>query len=399
MKICMLLPSPFPPDIRVEKEARSLQAGGHTVHLLCAGREGQSAEDRCKGTLIHRVFADRARWRGLSRAMRVPYAWDRPLMTVWRKRLANVVRAQGIRVLHVHDLPLVKVALQVAGRLSLPVVFDMHENWPEAVRAWPQGRPGLLVRVLVLMHRRREAYCVRRVQHIVVVVDEQADRLVALGVPRERITVVMNTEEADRFTVPTSSTPLRDRYRNRFVVSYVGGFGPHRGLETAVEAMALVRESRPDALLLLVGTGRTVDGLRRLVAERRLEANVELTGWVELRDVPEYIRVSDGGLIPHLSSGHTDHTIPHKLFQYMLLGRPVVVTDARPLKRIVGETGCGLVVPSGDPRRMAAAIMRLHSDPEFRRSLGDAGQCAARSSYNWEIEARKLVALYARIDG
>ena len=395
----MLLPSPFPPDIRVEKEARFLQAGGHTVHLICSGRGGESAEDWYEGLSIHRVLEDRARWRRVARSVHLPFAWDRPLTAMWRNRVADLVRAQRIEALHVHDLPLVEVALEVGGRHSLPVVFDMHENWPEAVRAWTRGRPRLLVLLMVFLLKRLEASCARRSRHIVVVADEQVDRLVALGVPRERITVVMNTEEAEHFTALTPTASLYDRYRHRFVVSYVGGFGPHRGLETAVEAMALVREIRPAALLLLVGTGKNVDGLRRLVGERGLEANVELTGRVEFRDVPEYIRVSDVGLIPHLASAHTDCAIPHKLFQYMLLGRPVIVTDTKALGRIVGETGCGVIVPSGDARRMAAAILRLHDDPEIGRRLGEAGRHAVAASYNWHIEARKLAALYAGIGG
>jgi glycosyltransferase involved in cell wall biosynthesis len=204
----------------------------------------------------------------------------------------------------------------------------------------------------------------------------------------------MNTEDPERFAALAPTASLHARFRHRFVASYVGGFGPHRGLETAVEAMAVVREVRPDALLLLVGTGRNVDSLRRLVSARRLEANVELVGRVELCDVAEYIRASAVGLIPHLASAHTDSAIPHKLFQYMLLGRAVIVSDARPLARIVGETGCGLVVPSGDRRRLAEAILRLHGDPELRERLGEAGRRAVETSYNWEIEARKLTALY-----
>jgi glycosyltransferase involved in cell wall biosynthesis len=101
-------------------------------------------------------------------------------------------------------------------------------------------------------------------------------------------------------------------------------------------------------------------------------------------------------VIPHLRNDHTDTTIPHKLFHYMVLGRPVLTTDCHPLERIVGETRCGLVVPSGNAEEMARAAASL-SEPDLRARMGEAGRRAVAAGYNWEHDAGVLIDLYREL--
>ena len=77
--------------------------------------------------------------------------------------------------------------------------------------------------------------------------------------------------------------------------------------------------------------------------------------------------------------------------------KPVIVTDAKPLKRIVEETKCGIVVPSGDYNKMAEAIIGLHKDEKWTRKLGENGRNAVEEKYNWKNEAKKLVDLYKKL--
>jgi glycosyltransferase involved in cell wall biosynthesis len=124
------------------------------------------------------------------------------------------------------------------------------------------------------------------------------------------------------------------------------------------------------------------------VAER-----VIFEGYQPFERFPSYIAASSVCLIPHLKSDHTDTTIPHKLFHYMLLGKPVVTADCRPLRRIVEETGCGVVHRSGDPDAFATAVASL-TDKALRRQMGEAGQQAVRERYHWDRDARRLTDLY-----
>ena len=104
--------------------------------------------------------------------------------------------------------------------------------------------------------------------------------------------------------------------------------------------------------------------------------------------MPSYIAASAVCLVPHLANPHTEATIPHKLFQYMLMGKPVVVSSCRPLRRIVEETGAGLVYASGDSADLAKTVVQLR-DPNLCRQLGAAGRRAASGRYSWPDDREK----------
>jgi glycosyltransferase involved in cell wall biosynthesis len=101
--------------------------------------------------------------------------------------------------------------------------------------------------------------------------------------------------------------------------------------------------------------------------------------------------------VPHRKHAHTDATIPHKLFQYMLASRPVIVSNCRPLARIIRETDAGLVFESGNVSELAIRIAELAANPGLREEMGRRGRAAAATRYNWETEGQKLVALYDKI--
>jgi glycosyltransferase involved in cell wall biosynthesis len=394
LRIGMLLGQPFPPDPRVEQEARSLAGAGHRVHLFCIDWMGRPRREEADGLVVHRYPIPRWFHRKLGALVgRLPFyeAW-------YRRRLPGFLRAERIQVLHVHDLPLAHVALAAAAAAGIPCVLDLHENFPAALRtyAYAQSRLG---RLLIDPERweARERDAVARADLVVVVVEEARERIAALGVPPERIVVVPNTVDLERFL----SLPVREEIVQRLApgplrLLYTGGFDAHRGLDVAVEALGRARARGVDAELVLVGTGRNRPELERLVRRRGLERHVRFEGWRPPETLPTYIRLADVGLVPHRRSPHTDATIPHKLFHYMALARPVLTTDCRPLRRIVEETGCGLVVPDGDAEAMAEAVSALR-DPDLRRRLGHAGQRAVAERYRWDRTVAPLLEAYARL--
>ena len=102
-------------------------------------------------------------------------------------------------------------------------------------------------------------------------------------------------------------------------------------------------------------------------------------------------------MVPHVKSGQTDATLPHKLFHYMYMKRPVVVTSCRPLERIVRGSACGLVCPSGNENAMADALIQLSQSPEERRRMGENGHRAVLERYNWDLRVQDMLRLYAEL--
>lgn len=165
----------------------------------------------------------------------------------------------------------------------------------------------------------------------------------------------------------------------------------------AVQALVKVRKEIPSIKLLLIGSpsdeGYTRK-LRNLIQALRLQDFVEILSWQPLEKVPTYIQLSNVGLVPHRRNPHTDSTIPHKLFQYMLMGKPVIVSNCLPLERLVLETKSGLVFEAGNSADLALQIKELYFNKSLRSECGSAGREAVFKRYNWREEAKKLISMY-----
>jgi glycosyltransferase involved in cell wall biosynthesis len=389
--ILMVLDHPYPPDVRVENEARSLVEAGFEVSLLALAPDDRPARDEHEGTTLYRAIVP-AKVRNVMRG----FVSTLPLMDVYLARqIRRVYEQHPFDALHVHDLYLVGAGLRAGRRLGVPVVADLHENWVEALKhyAWSNRYPGKLV-VNIPRWERTERRWVRAADRLVVVIEEAAARYAAMGVPRDRITVVPNTVHLGAFRGFEIEKALVDRLRSPLTLVYTGGIDAHRGLETVVDAMPAILRDEPEARLVIVGDGRTKPELEDRAAALGLGERVSFEGWQPQARLKSYIAAADVCLVPHLKTVHTDATIPHKLFHYMFMRKPVVVTDCRPLERIVEGTAAGLVYPSGDAEALTEAVLQLHRNSQARAEMGEQGHRAVVEQYHWDATVQGLVAMY-----
>ncbi|MBN1884721.1 MAG: glycosyltransferase family 4 protein [Candidatus Krumholzibacteriota bacterium] len=397
MRIGMVLQERIPPsDIRVAKEARTLARAGHEVHLLLERGDGQPVEETIGDISLARLVH-----MGSLRRKYHRYTFNFTFRdALWRRAIDRFVAERGIEALHVHDLPLVREGVEAGRRAGIPVVADLHENYPDGLQVWYTGR----LKKKTIYDRRRwaryEREVLRETDAVIAVVEESRDRLAALGLPRGKIVVVPNTADM-RMTHAAVDPAIVERYRGRFVVSYIGKFSAHRGLDVAIRGAAALRGRVPSLLLLLVGDRNRpcMERLERLVAELGAGDLVEMPGWQPYERIWSYIQASDVCLVPHNRNPHTDTTIPHKIFQYMLIEKPVIVSDCPPLARVIEDSGGGRVFRWNDPADLAGRIEELAGDEALRRRIGAAGRAAVIDRYNWDSTSGGLVALYDRLAG
>lgn len=406
MRIGMVLEGDFPPDIRVEKEARALLAAGHEIYLLGYGSIdiNYPTEEDVEGVVVRRIPP-------IHLQSSRPGQWNyiRFHLTFqnryWAVQIKRYVRDFHIDVLHVHDLPLVGTAISVGRRLGIPVIADLHENMAAAFRIRRTNLPPVKRTMDAIFHnyylwRLYEKQVLPRCARVIVVVREAAERLYGYGLNRDKVVLVSNTEDETTFRLDHLDPDILKRYKNQWVVGYIGGIGPHRGVDTAIRAAPLAAQQIPNFRLVVVGakSERHLNPLMRLVRQLVVDEWVEILSWQPFSMVGSYIAASAVCLVPYNDSEHTQTTVPHKLFQYMIAGKPVVVSDVRPLKRIVKETQSGLVFKANDPVSLAQAIIKLYRTPYLRRRLGRNGHRAARGAYAWRHDARVLVELYRKLE-
>ncbi len=392
MRIGMMMKWKVPPmNVRVSNEAETLAGEGHEVHFLVEGRRGQPREETVGAVRLVRGVR-LSRIEEILQRYTFNFTYRDPR---WAGAIARFVRERAIDVLHVNDIPLLGEAVRAGRRFSIPVVADLHENYPAGLQVW---YTNAFKKATIYSYDRWSRYergILRRADAVVVVIEEARERVAALGVPLDKIRVVPNTVRAEMGTVAID-TALVERYRGRFVVSYIGGFAPHRGLDAAIRALPMLRDEVPGILLVLVGGGN--DAYRRRLERTASDLGcgnlVEWAGWQPQDAIWSFIEASDICLVPHARNPHTDTTIPNKIFQYLMRGRPVIVSDCPPLRRIAEETGGGLVFTWNSPAELAERILRLYRDPEMRRGMAEAGRRAVLERFTWERTSGPLVELY-----
>jgi glycosyltransferase involved in cell wall biosynthesis len=395
MKIGMILERDFPttpPDIRVEKEAQSLIRGGHQVELLSLKITSTADQERIEGVNVFRVPINILCIKDWNESLVETHfhSEDSP----WVDAVTNFITNRKIDVLHVHDLPLVWTASKAASFNGIPVVFDMHEIYPPMVQFMKRKtQNGWDPTKWVSEY---EAECLKLVDKTIVVVEESRQRLLNMGIPNDKIAVIMNTEDIKKMECSRHNRKWRQNLKDRFLVTYVGTFGEIRGLDMLLYATKELENEIP-IHLLLVGGAYNQPELERIAREQTMEDRVTITGWVDFKEIPDFIAMSDVCVVPHVKNEFTDATIPHKLFQYMLMGKPVIVSNAAPLKRIVEECNCGRVFSTGDIGDLSSTLFELAVSGEKRKRLGQNGLKAALAIYNWGNEEAVLLDTYNTI--
>lgn len=392
LTICAVWDADYPWDVRVEKVCRSL-AREHDVHLVSRNAKRRAIYERGRDFHIHRLPA--APW--MPDRLHVALGFPAFFNPVWIRAIRRTVRRTRADLLVVRDLPLALTGVLVARACRIPLVLDMAENYPAMIKDLRDSRldrRGFRIVRHPRLVRLVERLAIRQADHIVVVVEESRERLVAMGVPESKISVVMNTPVLDG-RLPATYADLR-RPTGELSIAYLGVLETPRGVGTAIRAMAQVRHRLPGARLVVIGAGRDEARFRDEAGRLGVDASVEFRGWVDYRDALAMLSECDVGLVPHHVTESWQTTMPNKLFDYMSFGKPVIVSNARPTERIVTEERCGLVFADRDPAALAEAIVAM-ADPAARATYGRRGREAIQRQYNWAVDERRLLGAIARV--
>ncbi len=237
------------------------------------------------------------------------------------------------------------------------------------------------------------------------------DELVRMGVAADRISVVHNgldrrfldagINDAPAAPVqedaPAASdgkdAPAAPDGKEPGLVIYLGRLKKYKNVDHLIQAMAIVREEVPGARLVIVGTGDRRRALESLTRSMGLDDVVRFTGFVSEDEKLRLLTCAELAACPSSKEGWGITVI-----EANACGVPVVAAHVPGLRDAVVDGETGVLVPPGDRKAMARALIGLLHDREERERL--AGNAVARSRlYTWENTARQTLQVIRRSMG
>lgn len=215
-----------------------------------------------------------------------------------------------------------------------------------------------------------------------------ASLLIRLGARPERVSVIANGVD---LAAVASAEPARLRELLRWpatshVVGSVSRQVDGKGLATLIQAVA--RTGGADVRVAMIGDGPLRPALEALVLRLGVQERVAFLG--QRSPAVPYLKACDTAVQLSQETEHCSNSI----IEAMACGKPVVATAVGGNPELVADGRTGILVPPGDPAAIAAALLRLSTDPAAAAQMGARGQEAAERRYSMDAVAAEFTALW-----
>jgi glycosyltransferase involved in cell wall biosynthesis len=312
----------------------------------------------------------------------VELASDTPNVRESLRELSGLLRDRAANVLVTHTFKPNILGRIAARRVGIPIV-SVSRGW-----TWE----NLKVRAYETMDRVN----LRFVDHVVAVSAGQGERVRKAGVPSSRLSVIRNAARLNAF--PSVRASGREVFSKFFpadkplslVVLAAGRLSPEKGFDILLEAAPAVLQQTPHAHFILFGEGGERAKMEARVAELGLHDKFLMPGLTA--ELDRYLPQADVVVLPSYTEG-----LPNVALEASAAGVPIVATAVGGIPEVVQHEETGILVPSGQPRKLAAALNRLLQSEELRKEMGVAGQRRMQAQFTFEAQARQYEMLFEKI--
>ena len=305
---------------------------------------------------------------------------DTPKLRASAREIADQLRRIGATVLLCHGYKANVLGRIAARRAGIPVV------------AVSRGWTGESFRVR--MYERLDRFHLRFMDHVVAVSGAQGQKVRYTGVKPDRITVIPNAIDPDRFV------DVDPRYRVRIerffrtpktrIIGAAGRLSPEKGFEVFISAAARVLDVHPDCGFVLFGHGPCKESLQQQIGMLGLGGSVVLGGF--RNDLDRFIPQLD----LFVQSSYTEG-LPNVILEACAASVPVVATDVGGTPEIIEDGVSGLLVPAGDSERLAERMLEALESEEDLRELGFQGRQRVLESFSFPAQVSGYLELFDRL--
>lgn len=388
--ICLLVQSVYDSDPRVRRKAEALATAGYVVDVLALRPLDGRKTYTLNGVNVRTIAL------GKQRGSLGRYFFEYAAFFAWAfVRLPLQMRRRHYAVIDVNTLPdFLVFAPALARWMGAKIVLDMHEITPEFYMSkYGIPRNSWVVRLLTYLER----ISFRFADEVVTINEPIQDLLIERGLRRSKSTVVMNAADEARFNrgVDPSSTTDTPSHADRFVMIYHGTLTPIYGLDIAIEAFAIAHKQMPEAEIWILGSGTEAGALTRLADQHGLASKVRMIGQVPASEIPDWLSKADVGILPIRRDVFLDFAFPNKLPEFVIAGRPVLVSRLKTIRHYFTEDALAFFEPN-DPSDLAKQMLALYRDQRRRARL----VVNARQEYapiRWDLMKQRYLELVDRL--
>jgi glycosyltransferase involved in cell wall biosynthesis len=276
----------------------------------------------------------------------------------------------------------------LAAGLGIPLILEWNGSQVWVRKNWKGEGSSLLARVLDPLLLSMERNVLSRASLVSAVSREASEMAFRVGAKPERTIVVPNAVDVGEVDAALTTAESK-RDNGGPLLGWAGSFGPWHGAEVAVRAMAKLPET---ISLRMIGTGNEWVACKRLAESLGVGTRVEMTGALGHDETMQKLAECDVLLSPHTPlRSQPFFGSPIKIFEYMAIGKPIVVSRLGQLGELFEEGVTARMVTPGDVDELADAVMEVLGSPDRGRALGEAARRVAEREHSWDGRARAIL--------
>lgn len=375
-RICIVRHYYYPEDPRSRREAEALAAAGHHVDILTLRHAGEPATEVVNGVHVRRLPVKHYR----GSLFHYAYEYGAFFVLTFVVLTARFLRRRYDAV-QVNSLPdFLIFATAGCKLLGARIVLDMHECTPELYCTKyqvPSDHP--VVRLLGWIEQRSLAFA----DQVITCTPQQRDIFASRGTSPEKIAVVLNAANSAVFR-PQTPEPVLWPPGGRFELVAHGLIVVRYGLDTMVQAVALLADEIPGIVLHVYGKGDYLPGMVALAGRLGVADRVIAHGFVSEEELLVGIARAHVGVIAAKRDSFRNLTHTQKMYEYVAMRKPVVIAET-PAVRTHFDDSCFQFFTSDDPADLARALRDLYHNPARAVAMIEAAGERYRA-YAWEAQ-------------
>ncbi|MDT4290612.1 glycosyltransferase, exosortase A system-associated [Methylomonas sp. MO1] len=367
--------------------------GWETFHVTSAKHQvAEASVETVDGLTFYRSVIPQ----GLAAKLPVLNQWA--IVQSLAERLDEIIPQIKPDILHAHSPALNGLAaLKVAKKYGLPLVYECRAFWEDAAVDHGTTQEGSLRYRLT---KALETHVFKHADAVTTICEGLRRDIIGRGVAEEKITVIPNAVDIDKFTYGEAAEPSLQAelgLSGKIVLGFIGSFYAYEGLLLLLDALPAIIEQQPNVRLLLVGGGPQQQQIVQKIEELGLRDWVILPGRVAHDQVQRYYNLVDIFVYPRLAMRLTDLVTPLKPLEAMAQGRLLVASDVGGHHELIRDRETGYLFKAGDKAALAQTVLAALNQQDQWDQVRRAGRRYVEDERNWERSVSHYQAVYGRI--